>query len=269
MLRDKLMAHHDPVDGFRWRSHEITRIEGFSDAVFGFALTLLIVSLEVPKTSTELLETMRGFGAFVVTFLILARLWYAQYTFFRRYGLEDRVTVTLNLVLLFTVLFFVYPMKFLFTNMLENPFLKGTIRTPRGIERVVLPEHRPLIFLIFGAGFAAVFAVFFLLYRRAYEQREALKLNEFEIFETQHSIRRFGVATLVGLAYLPTAWLQSLPSRTPGEKRLVVVVGVAVLLAFMALLISMARMTRTRRRRRAEWKARQGAEEPHLPVDDR
>jgi hypothetical protein len=71
MLRDKLM-HHDPVDGFRWRSHEITRVEGFSDAVFGFAVTLLIVSLEVPRTSGELLATMRGFGAFVVTFLMLA-----------------------------------------------------------------------------------------------------------------------------------------------------------------------------------------------------
>src|SRR5882724_8016387 len=169
MLRDKLMALREPMDGFRWRGHEITRIEGFSDAVFGFALTLLIVSLEVPKTSTELLETMRGFGAFVITFMILARLWYAQFTFFRRYALEDRVTVTLNLVLLFTVLFFVYPLKFLFTNMLANPLLKGTIVTPHGIEPVILPQHRPLIFLIFGAGFAAVFGVFFLLYRHAYK----------------------------------------------------------------------------------------------------
>jgi low temperature requirement protein LtrA len=93
--------HHEPVDGFRWRSHEVTRVEGFSDAVFGFAVTLLIVSLEVPHTSTELLATMRGFGAFVVTFFMLAALWYRQFVFFRRYGLEDRVTVILNLVLLF------------------------------------------------------------------------------------------------------------------------------------------------------------------------
>src|SRR5947199_8981866 len=93
MLRDKLM-HHDPIDGFRWRSHEITRIEGFSDAVFGFAVTLLVVSLEVPHTSTELLETMRGFGAFVATFMILAGMWRLQFTFFRRYGLEDNTTVS-------------------------------------------------------------------------------------------------------------------------------------------------------------------------------
>src|SRR5436305_8560489 len=47
----------------------------------------------VPRTSGELLATMRGFGPFVVTFLMLAGLWYSQFTFFRRYGLEDRVTV--------------------------------------------------------------------------------------------------------------------------------------------------------------------------------
>jgi len=31
------------------RHHEVTRLEGFSDTVFGFALTLLVVSLEVPS----------------------------------------------------------------------------------------------------------------------------------------------------------------------------------------------------------------------------
>src|SRR3954463_2638236 len=121
MLRSALIGKRaDHVDGFRWRSHEITRIEGFSDAVFGFAITLLIVSLEVPHTSAELLATMRGFGAFVVTFFMLASLWYSQFTFFRRYGLEDRATVVLNLALIFMVLFFVYPLKFLFNLILGD-----------------------------------------------------------------------------------------------------------------------------------------------------
>src|SRR5438067_13942233 len=30
-LRDKLLQH-EAVDGFRWRNHEISRVEGFSDA---------------------------------------------------------------------------------------------------------------------------------------------------------------------------------------------------------------------------------------------
>ena len=34
------------LPGFRLRGPEVTRLESFSDVVFGFALTLLVVSLE-------------------------------------------------------------------------------------------------------------------------------------------------------------------------------------------------------------------------------
>ena len=77
---------------FRWRGHEVSRIEGLSDAVFAFAITLLVVSLEVPKTFNELAETMHGFGAFLISFMLLFAVWFNQYKFFRRYGLRDTIT---------------------------------------------------------------------------------------------------------------------------------------------------------------------------------
>ena len=252
MMRESLISKHQPDPAFRWRSHEIARIEGFSDAVFGFALTLLIVSLEVPHTSTELLETMAGFGSFVATFVILASIWYSQYLFFRRYGLEDATTVVLNLALLFTVLFFAYPLKFLFGLLLKNVVPIHSAHPP-----VVLAEHRPLINFIFGAGFIAVFAVFVLLYRHAWKKREELGLNEYEEFETKHTIRRLLWAMLVGSTYFLLGALMMLPRSTPAQKKLFVRLDLALGIVMIALMLRLILLNRERRVRRKAWLAQQ------------
>jgi hypothetical protein len=49
-----------PEKSFRWRAGEITRLEAFCDVVFGFALTLLVVSLEVSRNYEELMSAVRG-----------------------------------------------------------------------------------------------------------------------------------------------------------------------------------------------------------------
>ena len=117
---------------FRPRSHEVSRIEAFSDVVFGFSLTLLVVSLEVPQTFTELLTDMRGFVPFAVCFAIFALVWWQHHNFFRRYGLDDGITATLNFVLLFVMLFYTYPLKFLFTGMFGQ--IVGSDSIPRPAE---------------------------------------------------------------------------------------------------------------------------------------
>lgn len=199
MLRQKLMSrHHD--DGFRWRGGEITRIEGLSDAVFAFAVTLLIVSLEVPKTFDELMVVMRGFFAFAICFALLLQVWHEQYRFFRRYNLQDSVSLFLNCVLLFLVLFYVYPLKFLFT-LLVNLWMG--FRPKMQIEN----RQMPLLMEIFSGGFLAVSCIFMLLYGHVLRRRDALELNALEVFDTKVSIGGAMINASAAIASLAIALL--------------------------------------------------------------
>jgi len=186
---------------FRWRGEGVTRLEGFSDAVFAFAVTLLVVSLEVPRTYGELIAAMRGFGAFGVCFLLLADVWFNHYRYFRRFGLQDSWSVFLNCVLLFFVLFYVYPLKFIFVLLFSGG---GQIEA----------EQARTLFIIYGLGYAAVFAVFALLYRHAWTMREAFDLNQIELLKTRHSMVDHVAMVIVGLVSALLAF--TLPANLAG-----------------------------------------------------
>src|SRR6266550_412527 len=242
MIREQLLKKElGKTNAFRWRSHEVSRIEGLSDAVFAFAVTLLVVSLEVPKTFTELAETMHGFGAFLVSFLLLFAVWFNQYKFFRRYGLQDTPTVLLNAALLFVVLFYVYPLKFLF-SFLINRFTggHGEVRLPNGNVAAMIENYDQMatLMVIFNLGYLAVFGVFVLLYWHAYRKREVLGLNELERFDTRESIQESALncgiaivslfiiviggaarASLAGMAYLLTPVVMTVNGMMMGKRR--------------------------------------------------
>ena len=49
-----LTAGHDLIPGekhFRWRTGEITRLEAFTDAVFGFAVTLALDCIKAKESA--------------------------------------------------------------------------------------------------------------------------------------------------------------------------------------------------------------------------
>ena len=186
-------AESRDLPGFRLRGLEVTRLESFSDAVFGFALTLLVVSLDVPKSFDDLVATMRGFPAFAICFLLLALIWNGHYKFSRRYGLDDGTTRFLTCVMLFLVLFYVYPLKFLF-NVSVTSLLFGA-----GPPAQMSGSQFSTLLVIYGLGFAAVYAASALLYVHAYRLRDALELNELEKFDTRYLISRLLTLTAFGV----------------------------------------------------------------------
>ena len=201
MLREAVLKKNFGADNdFLWRGNEVTRIEAFSDAVFAFAITLIVVSLEVPKTFSQLADTMRGFVSFGISFTFLVWIWYQHYKFFRRYGLQDTTTIVLNAILLFVVLFYIYPLKFLFTMLVGA--VMGTLQSPviDGIPRSVIEAGQATsLMVIYGLGFMCVFLLFALLHVRAYRKRETLELNLVEIFHTQSAIHSYIILMAVSM----------------------------------------------------------------------
>ena len=202
------LQEHIEKDGFRLRGLASSRIDGFSDAVFAFALTLLVVSLEVPKTFAQLQESLRGFVPFAIVFYLLMQVWLAHYQYFRRFGTHDEWTIRLNSMLLFVVLFYVYPLKFLFSFITD--LMMG------------LPQHafdndgqlRQLM-MLYGVGYAAIHFLVAALYCNGFRQRKHLELNDLEVRLARGYITRSAGIGAIGVLACLVAFI--LPANLAGS----------------------------------------------------
>lgn len=183
------MSQHPSAHG----AVPMIRIEAFSDAVFAFAVTLLVVSLEVPKSAHELFEMMSGFVAFGICLVFLTMVWIDHARYFKRYPLTDYTAVALNMLLLFVVLLFVYPMKFLFA------LLMGVFVFGHENHAIRSMEEMKQLMQIYGLGFVALHAVLLTMHLHARRKRAQLHLDRLAEIELGGSIRRHAANMLVGV----------------------------------------------------------------------
>ena len=92
---------------------------------------------------------------------MLALIWYDQYLFFRRFGLQDLRTILYNFILLFVVLFFVYPLKFLFSYLTEgNNFVQENGEV---LHKFTDDRQISQLMIIYSSGYLVITIVFTLL----------------------------------------------------------------------------------------------------------
>ena len=159
------------------RENEITRVEAFSDGMIAFAATLLVVSLEPPRSFDDLVTNLYGFVPFGLSFIALFYIWVVHTILFRRYPLKDKPSIFINGILLFTVLFYVQPLRFLATSFVS--LFTGRV----GAGTVSSWEQLQSLFIIYGAGWIVIFLLFAWLYQRAHATRDSLGLTPVEAYD--------------------------------------------------------------------------------------
>ena len=169
-----------------------SRLETFSDAVFAFFATLLVVSLEVPDFFPELISELKGFIAFGIRFGVLVTLWTVHHASFRRYPVTDRTVTFLNALFLFVILFYVYPLKFL-TESIVAPLI-GEV-TYRGMNSL---DDLALLFMLYSIGLVAVFGSIPLMYAHVSRRSTSFHLSPYQGQEALFSARHYGLFAGVG-----------------------------------------------------------------------
>jgi hypothetical protein len=140
--------------------------------------------------------------------------WGEHYRISRRYGQVDKTSIVLTSLLLFVVLFFVYPLKFLFSLVMAG-IVFGNTTTSAGVPMITNPQV-PQLFLLYGLGCGCVALVFLLMHRHALRSREKLELTTIEVVMVRgEAMKCVGLMTIAGgsitLAYVLPPGLLWLP----------------------------------------------------------
>ncbi|UII27105.1 DUF1211 domain-containing protein [Fulvivirga maritima] len=219
MFRDQFKAGKEvSPEGFRFRGLEASRLEALTDTVFGFSITLLVISVSVPTTYLELQVSMYGFLGFIFCSMVLLAIWNGHYKYFTKYGLEDNFNRTLNFIFLFILLFYVYPLKYLFNILGTVVWLK--VMQWFGVHSAAMAlkanemQHANLnteqwadLMVRFGIGFFLIYLIFFLWYWRAHKKAQELQLNKREKELTLREVRKYALITGVPLVSMLIVWI--------------------------------------------------------------
>jgi uncharacterized membrane protein len=173
---------------FRYRGKNQTRVETLSDASFALAITLLVLSSSVPETYVALQQSLWDIVPFGICVTLIMLIWYQHYIFFLKYGLQDKAVILINTFLIFLLLIYVYPLKFLFKVIFQIyvGLISGdTVALNHLFSEVIPLEDTPGLMALYGFGAALIFSTMALFYRYALKHKKELELSVYEIFETK------------------------------------------------------------------------------------
>jgi uncharacterized membrane protein len=189
-------------DGFVERGAEVTRIEAFVDASFAFAVTLLVISLDkIPTNAPELIAALKRIPAFAASFTLVCMFWHQHTVWSRRFGLEDRRSNLLSLLLVFLVLIYVFPLRVLFSGFFHW-VTRGLLPSEFRIDSLSTLQ---LTFIVYGVAFGTLGLVIVALNAHALSRREHIGLDAYEVLETRREVAGWMMAPVTALISVTVA----------------------------------------------------------------
>src|SRR6267154_4182854 len=188
------------LHGFRLRGIAMTRLETFIDAAFAFAISMLVIAAQqIPDNIQALLAAFKNVPTFVCCIAVLGIYWRGHWLWSRRYGLEDSVSILISWALIVTILIFIYPLKAIFGAM-WNLISSGQVGQPFSLHTTEAQVRT--IFAIYAIGLIALSAEILLLYLRAWQLREPLRLNARERLMTHGELTGWSIPVTFGIVSL-------------------------------------------------------------------
>src|SRR6266699_2790206 len=190
------------LGGFRLRGMEITRLETFIDAVFAFAITMLVIAAQqIPDDIETLLAAFKNVPVFVASIIVLGIFWRGHWLWSRRYGLEDGISIFSSWAMIVTILMYMYPLKAIFSSMW---FLLSGGRVGH-VLGAHSESHVRAVFAIFALGFTAIALEMVLLNLHAWQLRAPLRLNVKERLITLYEVTGWSIPVGIGIVSLVLA----------------------------------------------------------------
>lgn len=190
------------------RGAETTRLDTFVDAAFAFGSTVLLISSgDLPSNYEELLELLRDIPSFVLSFFTLMIFWLSHREWSRTYGLENRLTIGFTLLLVLTVLVYIYPLKLMYGS-LVHVVSGGQLGMTAGLNTA---QRALAMMQLYGAGFTILSISMLGLFVATLRATFTPALTASERQDARIGCGIWGVLTSVGL--LATLCAMLLPPR--------------------------------------------------------
>jgi len=155
------------------------RLEAFSDIVIAFTLSQLAFTLQVPRSSHDLITHPIPLVAFLTSFILIAGLWWLHHQLFLRYFIADTPSVILNFAFLVAIVFVAYSLQLLlhfedlvalsaYCLSLGSAYLMLALLYAKGLRDSRIPlapesradgQGRALVIGVVGIGLLSVVAV--------------------------------------------------------------------------------------------------------------